>query len=304
MKLYNSKQYLIEQLKTRSYLQIAKENKISKTTIQRKLHQFGLTKPRVPWTKKEIAALKYNYETGNIHSILQNRTRSSIYHKAYKVGLKRPVRKRYKKVNEKFFKKFTKDSCYVLGWMYSDGNVSKNERTFSMHLNKKDIEIVKKIKKLLNSGHNISVRSGYVEFKIHSKRMCKDLISLGCMPKKSQKIRFPKNLPKKYIRHFIRGYFDGDGSIFINFPNTIKITIVGNRKFINNLGKIVSEILKIKIPKITYSKCVWRIQFYGNNARRFCKWIYKKSDGLYLERKFKIFKEHIKKRLVKKYDKI
>jgi len=43
--------------------------------------------------------------------------------------------------------------------------------------------------------------------------MCDDLRSLGVNDLKAHTMRMP-NIPKKYIRNFIRGYFDGDGHVW------------------------------------------------------------------------------------------
>jgi hypothetical protein len=298
MKVYDSKEFWKEQLVIKNQVEISEELGIGTSTIQRKLHQFNLTSPTAPWTKKEIEMLKENYDkVEDIHMLFPNRTKYSVYHKAHRMNLVRPWRRRYHKVDEKFFRKWTKESSYVLGWMLSDGNVSKDRRTFGFHLNKKDIKILKKIKKAFKSNHKIFVRGDYVEFKVHSKKMCRDLISLGCMPKKTLKIRFPEKMPKKYLSHFVRGYFDGDGSIHFNYPNVIKISIVGNRKFVDGLRKKVSQIVETKTPKTSCKESnLWRIEFYGDKARKFCKWMYKDCGNLYLERKFVRFKNHLKKR--------
>ncbi|MFH1588820.1 MAG: hypothetical protein ABIA76_05790 [Candidatus Diapherotrites archaeon] len=296
MKLYNSKEYLEEQFKTKNYLEIAKENNISKTTIQRKLNQFGLTKPKIRWSESEINLLKEKYSTiQDLTILLPYKTKSAIYHKSNRLRLIRPIRKRYNSINENFFKKWTKESAYVLGWGFSDGNVSKDGKHFGFHLNKKDIKVLKKIKKLLKSEHKLTIRGDYVQFRMYSKKMCRDLISLGCIPKKSLKLEFPKKIPKKYIRHFIRGCFEGDGTICFNYPNTIKIKLIGTKKFVNSLRKKIKEALKIKMPKIKRTSSIWGIEYYGNNARKFCKWIYKNNNNLYLERKYLRFVNHMKK---------
>ena len=297
MKFYNSKEYLEEQLKHKNYLEIAKENNVSKTTIQRKLHAFGLTTPRLFWAQKELQMLKEHYAgKNNIHTLFPRRTKSSVYHKAHKLRIPRPIRKRYNKVDESFFSVWTRESAYVLGWMFSDGNVTADKRTFRLHLNKKDLKIVAKIKKALKSNHGIKIHGDYLRFSVHSKKMCSDLIALGCGPKKAKKIRLPK-IPQKYLSNFVRGYFDGDGSIHFNQPNTIKIKIVGNEKFIKDLKKTMVRIIKIRTSNVKMSSDrTWQIEFYGDNARILCKWMYKNCNGLCLDRKYLRFKDHLRKR--------
>jgi hypothetical protein len=55
-----------------------------------------------------------------------------------------------------------------------------------------------------------------------------DLKKLGVTPKKSLIIKFPTNnqVPKELLNHFVRGVFDGDGSVF-NYERTIN-----NKKYL------------------------------------------------------------------------
>lgn len=48
-----------------------------------------------------------------------------------------------------------------------------------------------------------------------SDNMFVDLCKHGCVPNKSLILTFPRTIPDNLIHHFIRGYFDGDGSVFI-----------------------------------------------------------------------------------------
>ncbi|MEK6958485.1 MAG: hypothetical protein AABW59_00405 [archaeon] len=260
------------------------------------MKKFGLIKHIARWTKKEKDTLRENYaKRNNLAKLFPNRSKSSIYKAAFKMGLKRPFRKRTYLLNERFFDEWTNKSAYFLGWMYSDGNVTNNLRTIQLHIHKKDLAIIKKFKKCLKSTQKIFIRGDYVEFRVHSKAICKTLINLGCPPKKTHKLAFPTNIPKKYHASFVRGYFDGDGSIHFNKPNTIKIRIVGYAPFITKLKEKIEE-NKIYTTEVkNWSSCSG-IELYGDNARRFCKWIYKDAEHLYLKRKYNRFFNHMKKR--------
>jgi hypothetical protein len=48
---------------------------------------------------------------------------------------------------------------------------------------------------------------------VYKKAIYDDLIRLGMTPKKSFTVRLPPDLPDEYVRHFVRGYFDGNGSV-------------------------------------------------------------------------------------------
>jgi intein-encoded DNA endonuclease-like protein len=86
--------------------------------------------------------------------------------------------------------------------------------------------------------------------------MCRDLIKLGCVNNKSLILKFPNDdiIPKHLIRHFIRGYFDGDGCVYykegekIDSRNKKKykykrlmVSIVGTESFLNSLIDIFKQ---------------------------------------------------------------
>ena len=84
-----------------------------------------------------------------------------------------------------------------------------------------DYNHLKKFSQSLKSNVNINVYenvetnygiTSYCRLIINSRKMVKDLIKHGCVPNKSNILKPPIGVPNNLIRHFIRGYFDGDGS--------------------------------------------------------------------------------------------
>lgn len=72
------------------------------------------------------------------------------------------------------------------------------------------------------------------------------LISHGCVEKKTDKLKFPLDLSDGLKRHFIRGYFDGDGSIY-TIKQPYGFYICGNIE--QFLREISYEFEKIGITK-------------------------------------------------------
>lgn len=303
MRTYDSKNYLINATKTKTYSQIAKEHNVDLSTIYRKCRKFGLTDPSEKWTKKELQLLKKEYTYNpEVHKLFPNRTKSSVYHKASRLRLPNLIRKSKHRVNQFFFQKWSPEMAYIFGWFCSDGSVSSNNNRCLIALNPKDYEILEKIKFNLNSSHPIhkyqNKNQTSVSLVIYNKLLHDDLVKLGCMPNKTKIFRFPK-VPKKFISHFIRGYFDGDGSIHFNKPNTIKLKFCGTKHFIQNLQIILQQILKIKPHKYWKHRHIWNCQYYGKDARKICYWMYKDCKSLYLKRKKERFNNHIKQRTIK-----
>ena len=106
--------------------------------------------------------------------------------------------------------------AYVLGFWFADGYMRK-EKSYRITISGNDKEILIKIRDAMNSKHPIRFTDNKKEVchfvSFCSKKLFNDLASLGGFRKKSTTVTFPY-VPKKFLPDFIRGYFDGDGSVF------------------------------------------------------------------------------------------
>ena len=113
--------------------------------------------------------------------------------------------------------------AYVLGFFAADGNIIKNKRGahfFSIGIKEKDI--LHAIRRVMDSNHKIGVRkreNGILyTLQIGSKEIFYDLARLGFGGKKTHRMAIPI-MPKKFLPCFIRGYFDGDGNIWLGYKH-------------------------------------------------------------------------------------
>ena len=118
------------------------------------------------------------------------------------------------------------EKAYWLGFIYADGYVSSAQRKkiFGISLSSKDADQLRKLNRCLNSNYDIKeyvVKNGYKpgtkysRLIINSEQMYNDLINHGVYERKTSILRNP-TIPREYDAPFILGYFDGDGSIFLN----------------------------------------------------------------------------------------
>lgn len=147
-------------------------------------------------------------------------------------------------LNENFFENIdSEEKAYFLGFLFADGYINENLYLIDLTLHKQDAEILNKLISCLyiNERPLKLIRDNYLRLIINSKKMVNDLKSHGCHQKKTFNLKFPI-LSENMVKHFIRGYFDGDGCVTIDKGKTLNVSIVGTidflivvkRHFINN----------------------------------------------------------------------
>lgn len=193
--------------------------------------------------------------------------------------------KRKYTLNEHYFKTWSNNMAYILGFFIADGTVASKGQFISIA--QKEKYILENIKKEMGSNHPIyqNKNTGVYILNLNSKILKNDLIEIhGVKPNKSSSIKYPY-VPKKYINHFIRGYFDGDG--FIKYQKYFVSFVGGSKDFMLDLKKeIENQGLE---TNFTEHDTYYRVYVSGRRTiRLFSNWIYK-DKGLYLKRKYNAF---------------
>jgi len=131
----------------------------------------------------------------------------------------------------------TEEKAYWLGFLLADGYVG-DEHTgrgrIELWLSEKDKGHIEAFGEFLQSTYPIraDAKRKACGISIASDKMHDDLIRWGCVPRKSLVLRFPP-LPFPLCVHFIRGYFDGDGSAFLSGTSKAPtISLLGNYEFL------------------------------------------------------------------------
>lgn len=193
--------------------------------------------------------------------------------------------------NEKFFSDINQESCYWAGFLAADGNLYYNESRNSYRLNCtiKDEDHLHKLKLAMNADQPVKKYTKYYHFNVDgAKCLFEDLKAFNIIPRKSLVLEPPTVLTKeRHVRSFIRGYFDGDGSLY-NSAGQAQISFVGTEVMLNwiknNLSAFIRKELNNKIEK---AKGVFRFRVSGEKAIDCLKWIYRESsDDLRLARKY------------------
>ena len=205
--------------------------------------------------------------------------------------------------NRRFFENIdTEKKAYWLGFIYADGSVYKSKDNISHHLviklSSKDINHLHKFRSDFSLPHEIKLRKeisfggGFesARIRITSKELVNDLIKHGCIPNKTFVLQFP-NINENLYNHFIRGYFDGDGSISIT-NNQKQITILGNYDFLSKIQEVLIKNCNITKTKITKKDKIYYLKYGGNvNAKKISDFLYANYSTC-LERKQKFYENY------------
>ncbi len=108
--------------------------------------------------------------------------------------------------------------AYILGFMYADGNIVESKRgNHYVAIYTADKKLLVAMAKCMKADHKISERisetGSNFRIQIGSKEWFADLGILGLFPNKTSRMRLPK-IPTHFFGDFVRGFFDGDGSVW------------------------------------------------------------------------------------------
>lgn len=226
------------------------------------------------------------------------------------------ARKRKYKLNETKFQTIeNEEQAYWLGFLYADGNIcikNTGQYTIQCQLTESDSDHLEKLKNFFETDiplyHRKSSNKTYNSkasktFAINSKIIFNDLVKFGCIPDKTLLLTFPTFLSEELLPHFIRGYFDGDGSVYkINTKSKYKkinlgFDILGTEDFIINIHIILNLLLDSKCNPKSELRSKHKIYYYKNalNLKKseiLYNYLYNNST-VYLDRKKEKFEEII-----------
>lgn len=201
--------------------------------------------------------------------------------------------------NNDAFATYTEGSCYWAGFISADGNVDSKNRVRIM-LNYDDTRHLEKFKEYIQSTHKISSNTDKYyrsSFEFASLKMCTDLYrNFLITPNKTATIEFPLPImPSELVKHYVRGVFDGDGSLCESFSNkasrrsSIYATFCsGSDEFAIPLFVYLQKELGLG-GHLQEGTNKWQLKFNTNDARTLTSWMYEDSS-VYLDRKYTLYK--------------
>lgn len=206
--------------------------------------------------------------------------------------------------NENYFKTInSEEKSYWLGFLMADGYITSKQkhcnRRIGLCLSERDICHIEKFKKAIGATNpiftyeNSTYKTRLSKITLASETMCEDLLKYGMTEHKSLTLQFPKNIDKEYIRHFIRGYFDGDGSLKRKGRNTIGYTfsLLGTYEFLSEFKRIYELPYNLRKCNKNNDSNNYDICFTKRIYMEYVLDDLYNNSNIYLERKFKRYLE-------------
>lgn len=192
----------------------------------------------------------------------------------------------------------TQAKAYWLGFIAADGNVDRKNRRLVIRLAAKDCEHLERLNVCLGSNKPIAIgavrafgkeyESANLDFA--SKILVAGLQAHGITPNKSLTHEWPRFLPDPLVAHYLRGYFDGDGSFHIDAkrPWNIAASLLGTRPFLEECRAVLVAHCELSEPtvrpKAKNNKA--HVLRYGSRpqVQRFARFLYQDAT-IFLPRK-------------------
>lgn len=271
-----------------------------------------------PWTKEDENFIIQNHGILTYREMSQklNRTYSSIESKAGRLGLKKKSKYHY---DANFFENIdSEEKAYWLGFIYADGYVNVQDGKhfeLGIELQYSDNNHLKKFNKSLKG--NVEVKDRYrnsnfkhnkdkifhlCNIRLFNKKIVMDLSQYGIVNSKTYiKQHISALIPKHLLQHFIRGFFDGDGAVFLdttrkcvvfNITNANNLILEDIRQFLYNYYDIKSYI-SCEQNKQGTTVPIYQLNFKGMyNAYKFGQFLYNDAT-IYLDRKYLLYQRYV-----------
>lgn len=264
-----------------------------KLSIAAAAKKAGISKNTLRPYLKEKKLIRHRYDITKVQYNIDNKPNTKIF-------------------NHNIFSELvTEEQYYWLGFIFADGTVMYNTDNYTYILKyalmESDISHLEKFCKFINA-QNISIKERIYEknnkqFKaaeiiFYSKQLVKDLIKYGCIPNKSDngylEWQYFINISDKNKCAFLRGYIDGNGTIYSKNLN-IKISI-HSKQLAEDIYKLILSLnINAKLYYITrkFNRYIYSIEIIRKNDRlNFCKMLYDNAH-IYLQRKYNKYQEYL-----------
>ena len=295
---------------------IASEYNISKESIKKRIknNNWSAVKNRRDGslTNQELKEIKDMVDKGIDYEVIADKysiSTATIYNRVINNKWERQGKKKVYTFNEEYFDNIDNEhKAYWLGFLMADGYIlSKRIRkghgneaqSFGFAISTKDNELFKYFKEDLEATNPINIYkskgscntfSECGRILLTSQHTVDALKKWGIVENKTFHTSIP-NIERRLIKHFIRGYSDGDGSITIDRNSRVCWGLCGTKELLTQIQNYFGSNYKLyqRFPERNNNN--WTLHITGvKNLQTYLYIIYSEAT-IYLKRKYNKYVE-------------
>lgn len=205
--------------------------------------------------------------------------------------------------NEKFFDVTSPEMAWVLGLVFSDGNLSDSQsgRRARLSIKSIDYQLLDTVKHISENGCGIYkdgiTSSGNEIYRLEwsHPQIISSIQRWGIVPRKTLNSGFPSALPKGMWSDFIRGLFDGDGCVHLSMDKRRKSSYLRQCCFLGTQDLLRPIPIHFGLDdKIIPYRAIAKLVYYKvSDLRKIFDAMYYSKDVPCLERKRVKFEQAI-----------
>lgn len=252
---------------------------------------------------KYLEGVRYDYIAKEMH-MDKEAIKNIILQSGNKIREKSDAFQQYH-INQNYFDNIdSPEKAYILGLLYTDGNRNKRNNHYQivLKLQDTDVDILYKIKDCLEydrplkfseeSKKHPNIKDQY-SLIIDNKQIATSLERWGIIPNKTKTLSFPTFLSDELIPHFIRGCWDGDGTISHNLKEQ-KASFIGTYDMCMGIKNYIENKLDIhfsfkNVPSLSMDNLCTIGVSGGRQLKKFLDFIYKDST-IHFNRKYSYYR--------------
>lgn len=172
----------------------------------------------------------------------------------------------------------TEAKAYWLGFIAADGSISSTSDTLVLHLSSKDDEHLENFLAMVQSDHPVKhyTRKEQImsHLQIQSPNMVQALSEYGVVPRKTLTLTWPKQLDPDLRRHYLRGYFDGDGCFCVSTNSSptkqpsLSWRVLGTEEWCLEAQRYLIDSVGVRKTKLVHQTKAYLLGYGGNRQCR------------------------------------
>ena len=202
------------------------------------------------------------------------------------------------KIDSHYFENIdSEEKAYLLGYIAADGCITKTKNTYRFSIKSIDKELISTLRKCIGfSGPirlDVSINTNPIYMlSVYDQEFISHLMKHDIVPRKTFKLIYPWFLRKKFIRHYMRGYLDGDGSVSCLKDNKrLQFNIVGTFSTIKGFAEHLYTEGIMKGDTIYREGNIFRLQRSQKQAECVLGYLYK-DTSIFLDRKYQKYNQY------------